>query len=218
MLCHFVIRPISTGVICSADCTKMLPRTMLPPACPRRILFHAATWVRKRPLQWDAHEWLLSFARRGRGSPQTTASVFLPSDWWTRSRLWYCLKSASFRSRSWTFQKRMWSKYSRRIVSISRSMKGCDIGVYGTVLISSTPRNLKLACHCWYRKSGSLSKLWEVHFAIQASPYCFAGYSLKQRPRKVHNPPILHSSYRWFHHRDVSTMNRRRLSPGPEYI
>jgi len=31
----------------------------------------------------------------------------------------------------------MWSRYSRRIVPISRSTNGCDIGAYGTDLISS---------------------------------------------------------------------------------
>ena len=56
-------------------------------------------------------------------------------------------KSASFLSKSAEFQNSVWSRNSRRIVPISRSTKGCDSGVYGTVLISATPRILKFACH-----------------------------------------------------------------------
>jgi hypothetical protein len=36
---------------------------------------------------------------------------------------------------------------SRRIVPISRSTNGCDVGAYGTDLISSTSRIRKFASH-----------------------------------------------------------------------
>src|SRR3989442_5182547 len=42
---------------------------------------------------------------------------------------------------------------------ISRSTKGCESGAYGTVLISSTSRMRKFACHWWNWYSRSWSEL-----------------------------------------------------------
>src|SRR6267142_4542161 len=43
------------------------------------------------------------------------------------------------------------SRHSRRIVPISRSTNGCESGTYGTVLIASTSRIRRFACHWWNR-------------------------------------------------------------------
>src|SRR5262245_35647689 len=50
-------------------------------------------------------------------------------------------------SRSAVVQNRIRSRCSRRIVPISRSMKGCEAGTQGTVLISVTSSTRRFACH-----------------------------------------------------------------------
>jgi hypothetical protein len=52
---------------------------------------------------------------------------------------------APLRARSTAFQKNTRSRYSRRIVPISRSTNGCETGAYGTDLISSTSSTRRLA-------------------------------------------------------------------------
>jgi len=51
----------------------------------------------------------------------------------------------SFVSRSAAVQNNIRSRYSRRMVPISRSMKGCESGTYGTLLISITSKIRRLA-------------------------------------------------------------------------
>src|SRR6516165_11409260 len=55
------------------------------------------------------------------------------------------LYSFSLRARSTAFQKNTRSRYSRRIVPISRSTNGCETGANGTDLISSTSITRRLA-------------------------------------------------------------------------
>src|ERR1700730_6409182 len=56
-------------------------------------------------------------------------------------------------------QKNVRSRHSRRIVPMSRSTNGCESGAYGPVLISSTSRMRKFACHWWNWYSRSWSEL-----------------------------------------------------------
>ena len=54
------------------------------------------------------------------------------------------------KSTSGGFLRHIAVEYSRRTVSISRSTKGCDRGVYGTLLISFTSRMRRFAFPRWY--------------------------------------------------------------------
>src|SRR6266849_8833068 len=69
------------------------------------------------------------------------------------------LESRSFVSRSAAVQKSVRSRHSRRMVPIRRSTNGCESGTYGTVLIASTSRIRRFACHWWNRYRGSWSEL-----------------------------------------------------------
>src|SRR5215813_1074449 len=58
-------------------------------------------------------------------------------------------------SRSTIVQNSIRSRYSLRIVSISRSTNGWESGIYGTVCISMISSTRRLAGHWWKRYNGS---------------------------------------------------------------
>ena len=103
--------------------------------------------------------------------------------------------SPSLRARSTLFQKNARSRYSRRIVPISRSTNGCETGAYGTDLISSISRTRSLASQRWKRNSGSLSvltclgRLWpeQAHLNIRhaETPSMLPGSTPKPTIRRL---------------------------------